>query len=146
VVESRTMTLLTAVRTVDPGGRFAMAVVALPGATGEKPGLAVDSTRLARVANWPAGGPAAGTVQRVLRRPVAPSIGLRGSDFTGVGAVYFGRVRGAALRRISSTSLAITTPRHRAGTVAVRVLTNHGWSSNDRDKPLRPDPTGSAAG
>jgi putative ABC transport system permease protein len=41
--------LLTAVRAVDPQGRFAMAAVRLPTGPGDPVGLAVDSTRLAAV-------------------------------------------------------------------------------------------------
>jgi hypothetical protein len=45
--------LLTGVRAVDPTGRYAMAVVPMPGgAPGELPKLAVDSTRLAAASIW----------------------------------------------------------------------------------------------
>jgi putative ABC transport system permease protein len=64
--------LLTAVRNVDPDGRYAMAVVRLPtlGPT-EPPGLAVDATRLAAVANWPSGGPSPAQLASRLH-PQAP--------------------------------------------------------------------------
>jgi hypothetical protein len=65
--------LLTAVRKVDPDGRYAMAVVRMPNAGhNEPPGLAVDSTRLAAVANWPSGGPSAARVASLLH-PDAPA-------------------------------------------------------------------------
>jgi putative ABC transport system permease protein len=64
--------LLSAVRAVDPQGRYAMAVVHLPSsAHNESPALAVDSTRLAAVASWPSGGPSAGEIATRLR-PAAP--------------------------------------------------------------------------
>ena len=64
--------LLNAVRAVDPQGAYAMAVVPLPGDGDRAPaGLAVDSTRLATVPFWPAGGPGAAATARVLR-PAAP--------------------------------------------------------------------------
>ncbi|MEU4557172.1 FtsX-like permease family protein [Actinoplanes sp. NPDC023936] len=68
--------LLDAVRTVDPEGRFAMAVTELPsGGSGGVPGLAVDSSRLAAVASWPEGGPSAAGVAASLhpRAPERPS-------------------------------------------------------------------------
>ncbi|GIM97610.1 FtsX-like permease family protein [Paractinoplanes toevensis] len=65
--------LLTAVRNVDPDGRYAMAAVRLPSAGHNEPlGLAVDSTRLAAVANWPSGAPPAAQVASRLR-PDAPT-------------------------------------------------------------------------
>ncbi|MFF5297049.1 FtsX-like permease family protein [Paractinoplanes globisporus] len=65
--------LLTAVRNVDPDGRYAMAVVRMPNiGHSEPPGLAVDSTRLAAVANWPSGGPSAAELASRLR-PEAPA-------------------------------------------------------------------------
>ncbi|MCA2216652.1 FtsX-like permease family protein [Jidongwangia harbinensis] len=74
--------LLTAVRAADPEGTYAMAVVSLPGGPGEPPGLAVDSVRLARVANWPAGAPAARTTAQALRGSVPPSVILPGRDLS----------------------------------------------------------------
>jgi hypothetical protein len=45
--------LLAAVRAADPTGRYAMAVLEVPSlVSGDAPALAVDSTRLAAVANW----------------------------------------------------------------------------------------------
>jgi putative ABC transport system permease protein len=65
--------LLTAVRAADPDGKYAMAVVRLPNVGhNEPPGLAVDTTRLARVANWPSGGPSAAQLAARLR-PDAPA-------------------------------------------------------------------------
>ncbi|WP_433380013.1 FtsX-like permease family protein [Actinoplanes sp. CA-142083] len=68
--------LLTAVRNVDPDGRYAMAVVRLPklGPT-EPPGLAVDATRLAAVVNWPSGDiPADRLASRLHPQAAAPLI------------------------------------------------------------------------
>ncbi|WP_430791589.1 FtsX-like permease family protein [Actinoplanes sp. G11-F43] len=61
--------LLAAVRRIDPDGDFAMAATRLP--PGEsataRPGLAVDSTRLAAVAAWPGDGPGPAEVAGRLR-------------------------------------------------------------------------------
>jgi putative ABC transport system permease protein len=75
--------LLTAVRNVDPDGRYAMAVVRLPNVGhNEPPGLAVDSTRLAAVAHWPSGGSSAGEMASRLR-PDAPAPPIfTGQDLT----------------------------------------------------------------
>jgi hypothetical protein len=75
--------LLAAVRTADPAGDFAMAVSQLPGGGPDEPsGLAMDTTRLAAVANWPGDGPTAQSVARTLR-PAAPApVLLRGQDLT----------------------------------------------------------------
>ncbi len=74
--------LLAAVRAVDPQGAYAMAVARTPGnAVGEPPGLAVDSTRLAAVANW-AGGPDAGGVAEALRPRAPEPVVIPGQDVT----------------------------------------------------------------
>jgi len=93
--------LLTAVRAVDPRGEFAMAVVKLPTSGGEPAGLAVDTTGLAGVASWPAGGPDRAAALRLLR-PAAPApvtitgpqlgiditaTGLRDGEQVSIGAV-----------------------------------------------------------
>ncbi|MFI6074618.1 FtsX-like permease family protein [Actinoplanes sp. NPDC051343] len=75
--------LLTAVRNVDPDGRYAMAVVRLPSiGHNEPPGLAVDTTRLATVANWPSGGPSASEVERRLRPDAPEPLAFTGQDIT----------------------------------------------------------------
>ena len=70
-------------------------------------------------------------------RAVSPSSGktsggtrvtLTGNGFRGVTAVTFGGVPGTALRVLSPTRLAVTSPRHRGGLVAIHVITNHGSS------------------
>jgi putative ABC transport system permease protein len=75
--------LLHAVRAADPDGRFAMAVATVPGgAPGEAPRLAVDATRLATVASWPAAAaplPAAQVAAR-LHPPAPAPVVLRGQD------------------------------------------------------------------
>ena len=81
-------------------------------------------------------------------------INVRGTDFTGVGAVYFGTARATAVRVVSSTELVLTTPAHAAGVVSVRVSTTHGISSvRSRYSYVRPPtvtalspPGGPAAG
>ncbi|OLB67345.1 MAG: hypothetical protein AUI10_00355 [Actinobacteria bacterium 13_2_20CM_2_72_6] len=74
--------LLDAVRAVDPQGRYAMAVTAVPpGGPAEVPKLAVDTTRLATVAAWRADfGPLAAARVAELLRPAAPGpVVVRGS-------------------------------------------------------------------
>ncbi|MEV7626888.1 hypothetical protein [Actinoplanes sp. NPDC089786] len=66
--------LLTAVRAIDPDGAWAMAVARLPGGV-----LAADTTRLATVPFWPAGGPDAAATARALRPSAPSSLVLRGS-------------------------------------------------------------------
>ncbi|MEV6633027.1 FtsX-like permease family protein [Actinoplanes sp. NPDC051470] len=64
-------TLLAAVDRADPDGAYAMAAIRMITDPGQPAGLAVDSTRLARVANWPAGD--ARTAATALR-PRAPEL------------------------------------------------------------------------
>jgi hypothetical protein len=62
--------LLNATRAIDPGGRYAMAVAKEPDpAPGDPPELAVDTTRLAAVANWRPdfGGPGPAALAALLR-------------------------------------------------------------------------------
>lgn len=68
--------LLTAVHRVDPEGRWAMAVSSLA-TQGGPPALAVDTGRLARVANWPGPLPAAAVAAR-LRPPLPAPLVVRG--------------------------------------------------------------------
>jgi peptidoglycan/xylan/chitin deacetylase (PgdA/CDA1 family) len=72
-------------------------------------------------------------------RTVSPSSGktsggtrmtLSGTGFRGIKAVTFGGVPGTALHVISSTRLAITSPRHAHGVVAIHIITNHGTSAS----------------
>jgi putative ABC transport system permease protein len=67
--------LLHAVRSVDPDGSFAMAVMPLPGVRNPTPVLAVDSPRLARVATPEAG---LGAATAALRPAVGRSVEVRG--------------------------------------------------------------------
>ncbi|GAB3528686.1 ABC transporter permease family protein [Phytohabitans suffuscus] len=78
--------LLAAVREVDPDGRYAMAAAVVPPATpAGRPMLAVDSTRLERVAVWrPEFGPSPGEVTRLLRPATAEPYVLRGTRVTAV--------------------------------------------------------------
>ena len=74
--------LLNAVRTADRDGAWAMAVARTPGSgVDEAPGLSVDSTRLAAVANW-AGGPDAGAVAQQLRPEAPAPMVVPGRDLT----------------------------------------------------------------
>jgi putative ABC transport system permease protein len=70
--------LLAAVRRADPGGGYAMAAVPLPRPPGQAPVLAVDSSRLAAVADWPASGPGSTTVGRALRPATADPVTITG--------------------------------------------------------------------
>ncbi|MFI6078520.1 FtsX-like permease family protein [Actinoplanes sp. NPDC051343] len=74
--------LLGAVRTADPGGKYAMGVVRITADKQHPPVLAVDSTRLAAVAQWPADGPSVTRAARLLRPPAAPAPLLKGADLT----------------------------------------------------------------
>ena len=69
--------LQAVVRRLDPGGRAAMAVARVPDtSTGRGSVLAVDTSRLAAVANWPAGPAAVGapSVARRLSVPTPPPL------------------------------------------------------------------------
>ncbi|BCJ46425.1 hypothetical protein GCM10010168_60640 [Actinoplanes ianthinogenes] len=75
--------LVTAVRAVDPGQRFAMAVVPVAQDPGAPPLLAVDTgeRRLAATANWPGGADDAERISRALRpQPPRPLVVPGGSD------------------------------------------------------------------
>jgi hypothetical protein len=75
--------LVTAVRNVDPDGRYAMAVTRLPNSGANEPvGLAVDATRLAAVADWPSGGPSAAEVAAKLHPAAAGPVVFAGQDIT----------------------------------------------------------------
>lgn len=69
-----------AVRRADPSGRQAMAAVEVQ--TSSSTLLAVDASRFAAVASWPAGlsGLSASSVARYLRPPTAPPVVLRGRE------------------------------------------------------------------
>jgi putative ABC transport system permease protein len=81
VVEVRSDLLLTAVRSVDPDGAYAMAVVRVEPAPTGQPVLAVDATRLARVAVWPSGNALdAADAAAALRPSTPPPLLVRGSS------------------------------------------------------------------
>jgi putative ABC transport system permease protein len=75
--------LLTAVRTADPSGRYAMAVARSQSASGNQQILALDTTRLAAVGRWlPAYGLPASEVARLLH-PTAPApVAVRAAELT----------------------------------------------------------------
>lgn len=66
--------------------------------------------------------PASGSAQGGTRLTV------RGSGFRGVRKVTFGRTRGAKLKVESGRKLLVTSPRHTAGRVNIRVVTTFGTS------------------
>jgi hypothetical protein len=69
--------VLNAVRTADPDARFAMAAARVPGGTNVGLALAVDATRLERVALWLDDyGVSPAEVARLLRPPVPPTIAI----------------------------------------------------------------------
>lgn len=74
------LALLNAVRKVDPAGTFAMAASFVPQSSQlDPPMLAVDSSRLAAVASWPAGSPlSAGAAAAILDHPAAKPITFTG--------------------------------------------------------------------
>ncbi|MEV6848550.1 FtsX-like permease family protein [Actinoplanes sp. NPDC051411] len=74
--------LLEAVRTADPTGRYAMGVVRVTPDKRHPPVLAVDSTRLAAVADWPADGPRVAEAARLLHPAVAPAPLLKGDNLS----------------------------------------------------------------
>ncbi|MGE5831146.1 MAG: ABC transporter permease [Micromonosporaceae bacterium] len=73
--------LLEAVRTVDPAGQFAMAVMSMRTRTDNLPVLAVDTTRLATASRWPGGGNAlnVGTAMSQARPALADPVIVRGT-------------------------------------------------------------------
>jgi len=74
VAEVRPAQLLRTVRSIDPGGSFAMAVVRVDPAPTGRELLAVDSTRLARVALWPRGnGDLTAAAAQAALRPATPA-------------------------------------------------------------------------
>ncbi|MET9023038.1 hypothetical protein ABZV93_23950 [Actinopolymorpha sp. NPDC004070] len=80
--------LLRAVRTADPTGRHAMAVVSAPSGDGSQPPvLGVDATRLAKVGRWPAGsgngdGPSPAKLASLLRPPAPATIYVGNGELT----------------------------------------------------------------
>ncbi len=66
-------------------------------------------------------------------RTVGPLAGapivLRGTNFTHVQRVLFANRPGTALHVLSSGRLQVTAPAHAAGTVSIRVVTNHGTTA-----------------
>lgn len=56
-------------------------------------------------------------------------ISVSGTDLSGVTAVHFGSAAGSGLRLASASRLYVRTPRHGAGTVDVRLISDHGTSA-----------------
>jgi hypothetical protein len=83
VSEVRPAALLRTVRTVDPSGAYAMAVVAVdPGPAGKRV-LAVDATRLTTAAVWPgAAGLSAAAAARALRPDLGAPAPVNGAALT----------------------------------------------------------------
>jgi hypothetical protein len=65
-----------------------------------------------------AGGPSGGTL-----------VHITGTNFIRTWSVWFGGVRGTALKALSSTSLTVVAPPHAAGTFDLRVITSYGTSA-----------------
>ena len=74
--------LVAAVRAADPEGRYAMAAVRLPGDQSHPAVLAVDTTRLPTVAQWPAGGPGPAEATKLLDPPAADPPVLHSADLS----------------------------------------------------------------
>nr|WP_296069479.1 hypothetical protein [uncultured Actinoplanes sp.] len=91
--------LLNAVRSADPAGDWAMAVVRLP----DSQALAVDATRLDAVASWPGRGPTRASVARALHPAVPAAVRVPGAtvrfDITATG---FGLGRAVTITAVLS--------------------------------------------
>src|SRR4051794_36349046 len=61
---------------------------------------------------------------------------VKGRGFTHLRAVRFGSVAGTSVRVLSSTTLRVTTPRHSAGRLDVRVVTRAGRSAPAAKSPF----------
>jgi putative ABC transport system permease protein len=73
--------VINAVRAADPQGRYAMAVTRFAGTDGAPDVLAVDTTRLARVATWDGRGvPPAARVAALLHPPAPPPVLITGQQ------------------------------------------------------------------
>lgn len=113
--------------------RYAVAILARgPSSTY---GSAIGSmlTRTARIllpgGHFPAPRPTVRELTRTKGRiSGGQQVGVFGSDFTGVRAVLFGKVRATSLHVRGPHFLRVTTPAHAAGRFAIRVVTTHGTS------------------
>ncbi|GID65160.1 hypothetical protein Acy02nite_30410 [Actinoplanes cyaneus] len=74
--------LIAAVARADPGARVAMAAVAVSQRPGQPPVLAVDTTRLAAVANWPGGTPYRQVADLLRQAAPEPVVTPRTAEFT----------------------------------------------------------------
>nr|WP_236202881.1 FtsX-like permease family protein [Actinoplanes lichenicola] len=72
--------LLAAVRAVDPSGTFAMAAMRLPRDPGQPSVVAVDTSRLATVAAWPANAPTPTSVADSLRGKAGAPVEIAGAE------------------------------------------------------------------
>lgn len=113
--------------------RYAVAILAR-GPLGTY-GSAIGSmlTRTARIllpgGHFPAPRPMVRALTRTKGRTSGGQrVGLHGSDFTGVRAVLFGKIRGTAVNVRGPQFLRVTTPVHAAGRFPIRVVTTHGTS------------------
>ena len=109
--------LLSAVRAADPTGRYAMAVARLPG--DGPPVLAVDSTRLARVATWSGRYGMSATRAAGLLRPASPDPV---------------RVSGTGVR----LEVAVTGPQPAGIRLVVRLQPQGDGGAIERTVPIRP--------
>ncbi|MFI1995732.1 FtsX-like permease family protein [Actinoplanes sp. NPDC020271] len=74
--------LLTAVHRADPDARYAMAAVVVPQRPDQPPVLAVDTPRLAAVANWPGGTPYGKMVDLLRPETAKPVVTAGAATFT----------------------------------------------------------------
>jgi hypothetical protein len=116
------------------GDRYAVAILARgPARTyGSAIGNALTQTarRLLPGGRFPEANPVITTVsQRYGTIHGGQRLDVRGTDFSGATAVWFGGSRGTSLSLLSASRLLVTTPAHAAGRVSIRVATSHGWSS-----------------
>ncbi len=72
--------LLAAVRAVDPGGDFAMAAIRIGTDPGKPAVMAVDTTRLAKVASWPSGDVTPAAAAAALRPSAPKTVDVDGAD------------------------------------------------------------------
>jgi len=114
--------------------RYAVAILARGPSSTYGSAIASMLTRTARIllpgGHFPAPRPTVRELTRTKGRTSGGQrVGIYGSNFTGVRAVLFGKVRAAAVHVRGAHFLRAITPAHAAGRFAVRVVTTHGTSS-----------------
>jgi hypothetical protein len=94
--------------------------------------------------------PAAPTVSKVKPSSGGAAGGtkvtIKGHGLSGAKKVLFGSAKGSKLTKVSSSKLTVLAPAHAAGTVDVRVVTNHGKSKvTTKDRFTYTGSTGTSA-